>query len=328
MSITITKAGILDTIQDMGRYGYQHLGITPSGAMDRYAAQVANILVGNTSAEAVLEMHFPAPVIEFHAPALIAVAGAETVALVGNEKVPLLHPVMINAGVTVSFQQPEQGARIYMAVQGGFDVPLWLNSYSTGRKARMGGFQGRALQKGDTIDFRRAFDADNRINGADFTVLPWTADLKWEESPINSVNIIPGNEWNWMDDSSQNLFDTLPFYISSLSDRMGYRLNSATLSFRHKDELLSSAISFGAIQLLPDGQAVVLMAGHQTTGGYPRIAHVVSAHLPKLAQMKPGEEIYFELTTLEEAETLLMRQHQHLKQLAHACTLRLQEYFA
>ena len=326
MSITITKAGILDTIQDMGRYGYQHLGITPSGAMDRFAAQVANILVGNETAEAVVEMHYPSPVIHFAAPALVAISGAETVAYINNQPAPILHPVMIGAGCDLTFRQPESGARSYLAIKGGLDIPVWLNSYSTGRKAGMGGFKGRGLQKDDRIPFRQTNNYDRFLDGRDFLVLPWKADLQWEESPINTVSVLPGHEWDWMDEASQTMFETLPFYISSLSDRMGYRLNSVTLSFRHKEELISSAVSFGTIQLLPDGQAVVLMAGHQTTGGYPRIGHVATAHLPKLAQLKPGEEIYFELTDVAEAENLLTRQKQHLQLLADACQLRLQEY--
>jgi antagonist of KipI len=136
----------------------------------------------------------------------------------------------------------------------------------------------------------------------------------------------PGGEWDWLDQVSQNKFLKNPFFISLNSDRMGYRLASEPLHTAVKTELISSAVSFGTIQLLPDGQLIILMADHQTTGGYPRLGNIISAHLPILAQMKAGDKVFFKFTGHDVAETLMLKQQQHLHQLEIACKLRLEKY--
>ena len=140
--------------------------------------------------------------------------------------------------------------------------------------------------------------------------------------------IIKGSEWDWLDNTSQEKFIKNPFFSSHNSDRMGYRLASEPLHSTSKTELVSSAVSFGTIQLLPDGQLIILMADHQTTGGYPRLGNIISVHLPMLAQMKAGDKIYFSFTDLQSAENLILKQHQHLKQLEIACKLRLENYLS
>ncbi len=324
MSIKIIKAGILDTIQDNGRYGHQHIGVNPTGAMDKYAMQVTNILVGNKPGEAVIEMHFPASVFMFTQAALIALGGADFSASINGEPVPGLHPILVGKNDVLQFHTPVNGARAYMAVAGGLAIDKWMNSYSTHLKAKAGGYNGRNMQKDDELYFRMPSSFSEKQN--DFTILPWQADTHWGDVS-KEVLLLPGNEWDRLTTESKENFTMTSFVITQQSDRMGYRLNNIPFPVMTNEEVVSSAVSFGTIQLLPDGKLIILMADHQTTGGYPRVAHVISAHHSRMAQMKAGDKIHFKLTGQQTAEELLIKQQQHLLQLQNACTFRLEEYF-
>jgi antagonist of KipI len=323
MSIKIIKAGILDTIQDGGRFGYQHLGINPTGAMDIYSMQVANMLVGNDPKEAVIEMHFPAAAFLFTQPALIAIAGADLSATINGDEVPHHHAIIVGKNDVLQFHKPVSGARAYLAVAGGIEIKEWMNSCSTHLKAKAGGHEGRNLRKEDELFFRRSFtDCSKEV----FTVLPWQADTKWTNDN-KEIFVLPGHEWDRLTTGSKENFTMTSFVITQQSDRMGYRLNNIPLPVMKNEEVISTAVSFGTVQLLPDGKLIVLMADHQTTGGYPRVAHVISAHHSRLAQLKAGDKIHFHFTDQSTAEDLWMKQQQHLLQLQNACTFRLQEYF-
>ncbi|MEO7393913.1 MAG: biotin-dependent carboxyltransferase family protein [Chitinophagaceae bacterium] len=326
MSIKVFKAGILDTIQDTGRYGYQHLGINPGGAMDKFAAQIANVIVGNDIHKAVIELHFPASVFVFQQKALITLSGANFCASINGEKIPLLQPILVNKGAVLQFHKVIKGARCFMAVHGGFNIPQWLGSCSTNLKAVAGGCSGRALRKDDEIIFNQHDTITDKLNTKDFLLLPWKADDKWEHKIGNEILLLPGNEISRMTDKSKEKMFGLPFTITNQSDRMGFRLKNEALLTNIKDEVISSAVSFGTVQLLPDGQLIILMADHQTTGGYPKVGHVISAHHSLLAQMKAGEMIRFRLADQQLAEELLIKQQQHLLQLQNACTFRLEQY--
>ncbi len=324
MSLKIIKAGLLDTIQDDGRYGHQHLGINPTGAMDKYAMQVTNMLAGNQPGEAIIEMHFPAAVFMFTQPALIALGGADFSASINGEPVSNLHAMIVGKNDVLQFHKPINGARAYLAVAGGLAIDKWMNSFSTHLKAKAGGYQGRNLRKDDELLLRQP--ASFSIKQDDFVVLPWQADVNWKDDS-KEIFVIPGNEWDRLTTESKENFTMTSFVITQQSDRMGYRLNNIPLHSLINEEVISSAVSFGTIQLLPDGGLIVLMADHQTTGGYPRVAHVISAHQSKMAQVKAGDKIHFKLTDQQTAEKLLIKQQQHLLQLQNACTFRLQEYF-
>lgn len=326
MSLKILKAGMLDSIQDNGRYGYQHVGINPTGCMDSYATAIANILSGNNTDEAVIEMHFPAPVIYFNSPALIALSGADFGAAINRKNIPINQPVLVNKGSTLQFNQTSEKSRCYLAVSGGFKITKWLGSNSTNLKATAGGFSGRKLMKDDLLELNvnRDFFLPAAI---DFKILPWRANENFGLTDENDFFVLPGGEWDWLDMSSQEKFLKNPFYISHNSDRMGYRLDSEPLQSIIKSELVSSGVSFGTIQLLPDGQLIILMADHQTTGGYPRLGNIISAQLPALAQMKTGDKIQFRLSNHQVAENFILKQQQHLLQLQIACNLRLENYY-
>ncbi|HYM94190.1 MAG TPA: biotin-dependent carboxyltransferase family protein [Chitinophagaceae bacterium] len=326
MSIRIIKAGVLDSFQDWGRYGYRHLGINPGGSMDKFSATTANMLVGNSPDEAIIEMHFPASVFLFEKPALIALAGADFSASINGESIPLLHAVAVNKNTILQLQQPLYGARVYLAIKGGFKIDQWLDSYSTHLKAMVGGFNGRSLRKDDQIFFQEINGLASLPGEKDFIILPWQADNNWNENSGEKLWILPGHEWEGLTQKSQDNFLNSSFTITNQSDRMGYRLNGSILEMKTNEELVSSAVSFGTIQLLPDGRLILLMADHQTTGGYPRTAHVITAHHSKAAQMKSGDQIYFHFTDLQTAESLLLKQQQHLLQLQNACKFKLESF--
>ncbi len=327
MSLKIIKAGILDSIQDTGRYGWQHLGINPSGAMDKFSAKAANILVGNNPHEAVIEIHFPASIFLFEKSAIISFCGADFPASVNGESVPSSHVIIVNKNSVLQFQEPKQGARIYIAIKGGLDIQEWLGSRSTHLKAKAGGFNGRGLKKNDRIDFRETYNLSSWLGEKEFIILPWQADLKWNSKQEKDILILAGNEWHQLSKEAKEIFLMTPFVITNQSDRMGYRLNNIPLSTIPGEEVVSSAVRFGTIQVLPDGKLIILMSDHQTTGGYPRIAHIISAYHSTAAQLKPGDNICFRFTDQQIAENLLIKQEQYLRQLQESCTFRLNDFF-
>lgn len=328
MSVRIIKAGVLDSVQDLGRHGFQQLGINPGGVMDAWSAALANSLVGNNKKEAVLEIHYPASEFFFEEAALISVCGADFSANINAEEIPVGQPVLVNRFSILQFYGRKKGARAYLAVHGGFNIPAWLNSFSTNLKAASGGYKGRSLHKEDEILIHNVPEAWSAVlETKEFLILPWKAETAANDAVSENIFILKGNEWNNLCDASKEKILAQPFAVLPQSDRMGYKLKGEKLSVTTDEELISSAVSFGTLQLLPDGQVTLLMADHQTTGGYPRIAHVISAHLPLLAQKIAGDTIYFQLTDQQTAEDLWINQQQHLLQLQNACTFRIQEYF-
>ena len=212
----IIKAGLLDTVQDMGRYGHQHLGINPSGAMDRFAALIANMLVGNDAEEAVIELHFPASAVLFEKETIIAITGADFVPAINGEIIPLLHPVLVNKNSVLHFQKAETGTRCYLAIAGGLEITKWLNSYSTNLKAVAGGYNGRALIKNDVINLKRELSSLSVLHEKDFMVLPWKANDKYDGLPESAENIlvIPGHEWDILPGrNKKNFFEPGIYYL-------------------------------------------------------------------------------------------------------------------
>lgn len=324
MSFTIIKAGILDTIQDCGRNGYQSSGINPGGVMDRFSARLSNALLGKNFDSPVIEIHFPSPVIRFNSSTILCLAGADFSPVINNHKLSLHQPVIINKGAILSFTKNLSGARCYLSILQNLELKQWLNSYSTNLKAGAGGFEGRALRAGDNIRFDEISlkNIDSKHDG--FNVLPWKAEPQ-KQIATDTIELIEGNEWNWLTDESKQLFLQSRFQISTTADRMGFRLKGVPLKVKETTQLVSSGVGFGTLQLLPNGQLIVLMADHQTTGGYPRIAHVISAHLPCLAQKKPNNDCIFSFTDVATAEQKLLQQHQYLQSVQHAASFKIKD---
>lgn len=320
MSLEVLKAGVSDTIQDAGRFGYQHLGINPTGAMDVLAMNVANALVGNKLNEAAIEMRFPASTLYFNKPAVIALSGADFSAKLNGKSIPINHPVFVSSKSELKFTRLLKGNFIYLAVHGGLKSSTWLESASTNTKALLGGVEGRVIRKNDCVSLKK------EIREGDSFVFPWRASLDELYSASGIIRCIKGNEFDWMSDKSQKDLLKTKFKIKSTSDRMGYQLQGVKLSKKIKCELLSTAVDYGTVHLLPTGELIVLMADHQTTGGYPRVAHVIRGDRSTLAQYKLNQEFILEFVRVTEAETLLFNQQRILKQLEFSATLKFNEY--
>ena len=322
MSLRIIKEGILDTIQDSGRHGLQHLGINPGGAMDRFSAQLANALLGKEPGEPVLELHFPAAHILFEKPAIISITGADFKPLINNQQVPMHHPIAVHENSMLQFSHMENGSRAYISILQSLEIPSWKNSYSTHLRAGLGGFEGRALKRYDVIPYETNISIYSLLKNKEFMVLPWKAVETVEDR--SRIQCLIGSEWHSLDQDSKIEFEKHWFQVSKDSDRMGYRLMGPSLNLKQEEPQVSTGVSFGTVQLLPDGQVIVLMADHQTAGGYPKIAHVISAHLPLLAQKKPGDAFHFELTDLTTAEEKLVKQQKYLGEIRLACKFRME----
>ncbi len=317
---------MLDTIQDLGRQGYQHLGINTNGAMDRFAARLANGLLGKDLAAPVIEMHFPAAAILFEKPTIICITGADFSPVINYKPLPINHPIAVNKNSLLQFTAVKSGARCYIATAQDLQIDKWLNSYSTNLIAAAGGFNGRALQKEDRISYKDYRILNSLFHGKDVIILPWTIG-QLTTANTNEIKCVQGSEWNCLTHESKLLFQKEPFQISTIADRMGYRLTGRPLKIKEEISLLSSAVNFGTVQLLPNGKLIILMADHQTTGGYPKIAHVISAHLPVLAQMTPHQELTFAMTDMETAEGELFQQHKYLQQLQNTCKLKMESFY-
>lgn len=326
MSLEILKTGVLDTVQDAGRSGYGKWGIGRGGVMDYYASRIANALVGNGADAAVVEMHFPAPHILFHRDAVVSITGAEMVPTLQGYEVPLWKPLIVKAGNLLTFQRRNKGARCYLAIRGGIAVAPWLGSRSTNLKINAGGFQGRALQKGDVIPVYD--DTFPKIITGALKVLPWGVNHTSVYRHSGEIFFTPGHEWDWLSETSRHDVLTQSFRIKSSSDRMAYHVSHSGLTFQKQQELLSSAVCAGTIQALPGGDLLILMADHQTTGGYPRIGHVATAHLPRLAQLNASEAFRFKKISVEESEKILLSLGSDLRNIQAACCKKLEEYEA
>ncbi len=317
MSILFLTNSLLTTVQDPGRRGYGALGVNPNGAMDRGALRLINILLGNDESEAVLEIHFPAPKILFEESALIALGGADFGASLDAEEIGNWQTIRVEKGQTLSFTHKNWGQRLYLSIKDGFRIDAWLNSKSTNLKAGNGGFEGRKLQKNDRIEFK--------VQSSKFKV---QSPLKLSQHFLpyrknsNLIRLIEGAEFNLLAPHSSENFLKKSFQISQDSDRMGYRLTGDPLYLLDEKELVSSAVTFGTIQLLPTGQLIILMADHQTTGGYPRLANVIAQDLPILAQRGAHEKVYFQMISLEEAENIALEFERDLNLLKIGCEFK------
>ena len=320
MSVHVIKPGALSTLQDLGRFGYQRYGVIVDGVMDEWSHRAANILVGNPESEATLEMTLVGPTLRFDDTTLIAICGADLSPRIGEREVPMDRPVLLRADTQLEFGRRRTGYRAYLAIKGGYDVAPVMESKSTYLRGGFGGFQGRALRKDDTIAIGRS-DATNpyrsllrmlSANDDPFCAPPFALRPRSvpDATAAQSVRVVSGPQWQGFPDAAQREFLDSEFAITPSSDRMGYRLQGAKLAPREAIEMISEGVSFGTIQVPPDGNPIILMADCQTTGGYPKIAQVASVDLPRLAQMMPGQTVRFELISLDEAQRLyLARQH-------------------
>ncbi|UPK44409.1 biotin-dependent carboxyltransferase family protein [Paenibacillus pabuli] len=320
MSIEVIRPGLLSTVQDEGRTGFRRYGIHPGGVMDTFAARAANVLVGNSRDAAVLEMTLTGPELHFYESRLISLCGADLTATVDALPVPLWRPVVVLAGSVLRFGRCSSGLRAYMAIAGGIAVPEIMGSCSTDLKTGFGGNEGRALKVGDRLSEGEASweaqaalhalsveaEKNNRRMGAPAWYLSSREWLAYQADPV--IRVMPGKDSAVFDEDSLERFHKERYVISPQSDRMGYRLEGAKLKLRQPMDRLSEAVTYGTVQVPADGQPIILMADHQTIGGYPVIAQVARVDLPVLAQARPGGRVAFERITYQEAQQLFLEQ--------------------
>ena len=305
MSIHVLRPGLLMTVQDEGRHGHQHVGLCPGGAMDGVSLTIANALVGNTPGEAALELTVLGPDLEFERETLVALCGAEFEA-----SVPLNRPVLVEKGARVSIGRAARGARGYLAVAGGIAVEPVLGSRSTYLPGGFGGVGGRTLRRGDVVPLvkdsaalsKERFAKLKKPNGR---TVRWSAPPQTvpEHEPV-VLHVMDGQHFPSFDSASQRAFLDSVWRIAPESNRMGFRLAGPALSRAASDEILSGPTCLGTVQVPANGMPIALMADHQTTGGYPKIAEIASADVPRLAQLGPGGTVHFARCGLDMAGEL------------------------
>ena len=315
MKIIVKKGGPLTTLQDTGRYGFQKYGVLVSGAMDLFSLKLGNILVGNKESEGALEMTMSGPFLKLPAGLVFALTGADLGAKLGSKPVPLNRAVYVKEDSALSFGFAAKGARGYLTVAGGFAVPEVMNSKSTYLRAKIGGVggaplaDGTELETGDlTAEQEKLAAALAGLGGKPFSTLGWSVGTEslFAGEPIR---LTQGLQADWFSNATLHAFFRSGYTITAQSDRMGYRLSGTPLPYKDSSlEMISEPVTFGSIQVPADGNPIILMADRQTTGGYAKIGQVIQADLSRLAQMKPGQTIYFQPVTLTQAEEALARQ--------------------
>jgi len=312
MSLTVLKPGLLTSVQDQGRLGFQRHGIVVGGAVDAFAARVANLVVGNDDGAAVLEMALTGPELRAERDLLVAVCGADFGFRVGGQEAPADRAVAVRRGEVLAFGPARAGARAWLAVAGGIDVPVVLGSRSTYVRARFGGHEGRPLVAGDVVPTGTA---------PPWAVQLWTRLLaegrrspSWSVRPETlgrvaggaTVRVTRGPEWDAFTEEAQRTIFASDYEVTKDIDRMGMRLTGPELRLRAPREEVSAAVNVGVVQVPGSGQPIVLLVGRQSVGGYARIAAAATVDLGKLAQFRPGDRIRFEEIPLARAHALLL----------------------
>lgn len=316
MSFEVLKPGLLSTFQDLGRQQHQRLGIPVAGALDINAHRLANLLVGNSVEFATLEMNLFPPKLKANSSCCIALTGADMGPTVNEHRAPMNRPIVLRSGDELSFGNRVDGARIYMAVHGGFLLNSVFDSASTYLRSAMGGFHGRALKRGDVIEINAPFgDSDLSVLAQEL----WDVKIYLKASLVKKTHpklrIIKSAQWEEFTPESRADLLTKPFKVTPISDRMGFRLEGPDLKLSQPRQMISESVVFGTIQVPVGGQAIILMADRQPTGGYPKIAYVASIDHPVLAQMAPGDTFTFSLIDIADAQKLDVRRELDFKEL-------------
>ncbi|HHY76980.1 MAG TPA: biotin-dependent carboxyltransferase [Clostridiales bacterium] len=302
-SIRIVKPGLFTTIQDNGRIGFQRYGMPVAGAMDDFSFRVANILVGNDQYEAVLEATFMGPTIEIGFDGFIAITGANMSPKLNGKEIKMWRSIQVRQGDVLTLAGASEGVRTYIAFGGGLAVPKIMNSKSTYVRGNLGGFKGRKLQEGDEIpvDISKSKAEPGKYISPGY--IP-------RYSKSNVVRVVLGPQDDHFPPESIETFLNSEYKITAEADRMGYRLEGPKLTHVKGPDIISDGIVFGSVQVPGHGSPIVMMADRQTTGGYTKIATVIWADLPTMAQMGPGDSVRFQSVSIEEAQEILEQYEQ------------------
>lgn len=327
MSFKVVKPGLLTSLQDLGRFGFQKYGVIVSGAMDPVALRLANLLVGNDEGEAALELTLVGPSLLVEQDTLLAVTGGDMSPKLNGEPMPMWRPVYVKGGSELQFGACKVGCRSYLAVAGGYNVPEVMGSKSTYLRAAIGGYQGRALAKGDVLGFNPAsklsaeyvdqWAQKSKPESSAFVSTVWYTGRGFHPNEERDavIRVTRGTQFEYFDSSSQRRFFEQAFQVATQSDRMGYRLSGPELSLAEPLEMISESVILGTVQVPPDGNPIILLADRQTAGGYPRIAQVAAVDIPAVAQVKPGKRIRFREISISDAEKLYIQREQQIQQM-------------
>jgi antagonist of KipI len=301
--IHVRRPGLLTTVQDLGRWGHQATGVPVAGPMDTYSHRLANLLVGNDSSAAGLEITLIGPELEFESETTLAVCGADFDVTSDGQAMPMGLSFTVTPGARLQFGRRRGGARAYLAVAGGLQTPLVLGSRATHLVSAMGGVEGRALVAGDRLAIVSRPPA-GRPRRASGMTLP--------SSGRALLRLLPGPQADAFPPETAHTLATVSFRVSPRSNRMGYRLEGPPLVRYERPEPISEPLAFGAIQVPAAGEPILLMADRQTAGGYPKIASVIAADLPIAGQLAPGDTIEFSWSSRQEAAAALIARERSL----------------
>jgi biotin-dependent carboxylase-like uncharacterized protein len=314
--IKILKSGLLTLIQDKGRNGYQQYGVPVSGVMDNFAYKVANVLVRNSEEEAVIEATLIGPGIEFIDEGVIAVTGGNLSPEINGKPMPMWKSVFVKPGDKLDFKTIKTGCRCYIAFAGGIDVPAVMGSKSTYTRGSIGGYEGRALKVGDIINIAEPKKPMNELVGN------WMNQDIYTYSNTVEVRVVSGPQEDAFTHEGIETFYSSEYTVTNECDRMGYRMSGSEIKHKNGGDIISDGITMGAIQVPGHGMPIIMMADRQTTGGYTKIANVITVDLPKVAQTKPGDKIIFKKVSMEEAHRLLREMEDKISSLKKQCESR------
>jgi antagonist of KipI len=300
--IQVQEPGLFTTVQDLGREGFGAMGVSASGAADAISLRLGNRLVGNDEGAAALEMTLLGGTFIFPEGALVALTGSDFGPALDGKPVQLWSSFEAKAGQTLRQGPTRTGARCYLCVQGGIEVELFLGSASTHILSGLGGHEGRALRKGDVlrIGAERGAIQERRLTERALKKL----------QPRRILRVTEGPQSDWFLEPARRLFYESRYRVAEESNRMGIRLEGATVPVPSGGEMISEGVSLGAIQVPEGGNPIILFVEQQTTGGYPKIANVISANFHSLGQLRPRDEIRFERVEWETARALLREQEE------------------
>ena len=300
MGLLFQNGGLLTTVQDAGRRGYQRYGMGVSGAVDVQSYIYSNILVGNKYNEAVLEVTLLGPTMEFTSPAVIAVTGGDLSPLLDGVPCPMYRAVAVKKGTVMSFGSPKTGCRAYIAFAGGLAITPIMGSRSTYIKANLGGYEGRKLQRGDEIAFRKPFIEVKNLSRRVIKAPQFTGEC--------AVRVLMGPQEERFTDEGIHTFLSEKYTVTSEFDRMGYRLTGPKITHVTNGNIITDGITFGAIQVPDGGEPIIMLSDRQTTGGYAKIGSIINVDMPQIAQCKAGDTVRFVKTDIQTAQDAFIAQ--------------------
>jgi antagonist of KipI len=309
-ALRVIKAGMLTTVQDLGRWGFQARGVPVGGPMDPVSHRVANALVGNPADCATLEVTLLGPEIEFEDARTVAVAGGQFDVSVDGESVPTNTAVPVRAGGRLKVGGRRRGARAYIAIAGGIDTPLVLGSRATHLLSAMGGLDGRALRAGDRLPLGTA--AGPQMSPHRAARLSGLFDRVPDSGRPAIVRVLPGPQADRFTDEALDVLQSAPYVVGEQSNRMGFRLEGPRLPHRTGADIISDATPLGVLQVPASGQPILLMADRQTAGGYPKLATVITADIGIAGQLGAGDSLRFVVCSRREALAALIAQERAL----------------